>query len=177
MPVLAAGFMGLAVEVKNGRPVEVGGAGYERPPVSWTGHPMQDLLPAMAGIEAPRYGEIRICALYDAPSAGRCLLWFRLTPPIVEIPFAGLLDRNWPSRTVTFVPDFRLGLAISAARTGADTAITIGEGNQFALADNQPVFAGVKLTLERDTGRLIANATATKAEADRRHRVAASGAS
>lgn len=178
MPVGLLGYAGLCVEGRPGqRPVEVEGHRYQRALVSWSFHPITDQIPMIWGFERPFHGVVRVVALYDEPRGGRCVCWFRLSQPLLEIPYGGLIGRSWPAREIMITPDFRVGLAMSAARSGQPTDLTIAEGNSFALADGQPVYAGSKLAIEPDSGRIVAAAAAKKqAEADRKSRVQAAGA-
>ena len=170
MAVLITGWLGLAVDARAGiRPTEVAGLRYSRQLVSWSGHPMTDMLPSVDGIERPYHAEIRIAAIFDEPKGGRCLCWFRVGPPIVEIPWGGLIGRHWPGREVSIQLDYRVQLAVSAARGGDTPDLAISEGNSFATAGGMPVIAACRLVIERDTGRLVASAAAAKeAAAERR---------
>ena len=178
MPVGLLGYVGLCTEGRPGqRPVEVEGLRYVRPTVSWAFHPVCDQVPMISGLEKPYYGVVRILALYDEPKGGRCICWFRCGPPLIEIPWGGLIGRSCPAREFTITPEFRVGLAMAAARSGQPTELVIAEGNQIGLADGQSIYAGCKLTIENATGRIIPTAVAKQqAEADRKKRLVSSGA-
>jgi hypothetical protein len=172
--VTLTGFIGACVEARPGvRPIEVEGEQYARAVVSWAAHPQTDLIPALNGIMRPYHGVIRMAAIYDAPAGGRCLCWFLLGQPLIEVPWGGLKDRHWPPRHVTFRPDYRVHLAINTARNDDATDLVISEGNTFGQVDGMALVAGTKLCIEKDSGRIIPTAVAAKqAEADRKHRVA-----
>lgn len=170
--ILLAGYIGLATDIAGNRPVEVKGEDYARSMIAWAGHPIVDIIPATVGIAVPEHGIIRTAAIYDNPRQGRCICWFRLTPPLLEIPVGGL--RYWPGQDVSITLDFRVQLAVSAARSGQHVDLLINEGNSFGSANGMPVVAGCRLAIEPATGRLVPNAVAMKA-AEAARRTAGSG--
>lgn len=165
--ILISGFLGLGTDIVGNRPTEVRGRSYSRPLVTIAGHPTFDCLSSMSGIDAPAHGLIRIAAIYDSPKQGRVLTWWRMPPPLIEIGHTGL--PYWPGADLSVVPDFRIQLAVNAARAGRATDLIITEASTFGTVNGQPLVAGCRLTIEADSGRLVSTASVAKvAEVARR---------
>ncbi len=146
MAVSIVGWLGLGTTFRHHKLIEP--PAYTRPPVALTG---EDMLPSISVSGGPP-AIIQWGGIFDAPKAGRLLMYWIWTPPYSPSP--GL----WRGLETRLIYNLPVQQALNRCLLPDPPPFSVGVGNQLATLNGQMVTAACRLAVA--DGLLMASVAA-----------------